>query len=317
MMKQVLAPLLIVLAAAGGFFALNSAYLVAETQQAVITQFGEPIGGPIQKAGLHWKTPFIQQVHYFDKRILEWDGYPSEIPTKDKKFIWVDVTARWKIVEPLKFLQTMQHEANAQSRLDDILDGVTRDHITRYEAPEIVRNTNRILEVEPKEEDIGAEETFEEVNVGRNTITRQILEQARKIVSDYGIELVDVRIKRINYIESVQRRVFERMISERKRSAEKLRSEGQAVRAEVEGQKERELKRITSEAYRTAQELKGKADAEATEIYAKAYSKDPEFYNFLTTLESYREGLKGSRLILSTDSDFLTYLKSIEEKKVT
>jgi len=310
--KDAVKALLIVAGAALVFLLINSAYLVTETQQAVITQFGEPVGGAIREAGLHWKTPFIQAVHYFDKRILEWDGFPSEIPTKDKKFIWVDVTARWKIVDPLKFLQTMRHEANAQSRLDDIIDGVTRDHITRYEAPEIVRSSNRVLEVDIKAEDISAEETFEKIEVGRDAITRQILEQARKIVADYGIELVDVRVKRINYIESVQRRVFERMISERKRAAETLRSEGQAFRAEIEGQKERELKRIYSEAYRKAQELKGKADAEATGIYAEAYSKDPEFYRFVTTLESYREGLKGSRLILSTDSDFLTYLKSIE-----
>ncbi|MBI4115223.1 MAG: protease modulator HflC [Candidatus Omnitrophica bacterium] len=313
-MKRVWLPLLIVAATLAGFLLLNSLYLVSETDQAVVTEFGRPIGAPIQKAGLHWKTPFIQHVHYFDKRILEWDGYPSEIPSKDKKFIWVDVTARWRIIDPLKFLQSMRHEMNAQSRLDDILDGIARDHVTRYEAPEIVRNTNRILKVEAKEEDISAEETFETIRVGRNTITRHILEQARKIVSDYGIELVDVRIKRISYIESVQKRVFERMISERKRAAEKLRSEGQAIRAEIEGQKERELKRIYSEAYRKAQELKGKADAEATAIYAQAYSKDPEFYTFLTTLESYREGLKESRLILSTKSDFLTYLKSIEKK---
>lgn len=312
-MKGVLAPLLIVLASLGGFLVLNSAFLVDETQQAVITQFGEPMGDSVQKAGLHWKTPFVQQVNYFDKRILEWDGYPSEIPTKDKKFIWVDVTARWRIIDPLKFLQTMRHEANAQSRLDDIIDGITRDHVTRYEAPEIVRNTNRILEVDVGEGDISAEETFEKTEVGRDAIRGQILEQAKKIVSDYGIDLVDVRIKRINYIESVQRRVFERMISERKRAAEKLRSEGQAFRMEIEGQKERELKRIYSEAYRKSQELKGKADAEATGIYAEAYSGDPEFYTFLATLESYREGLKGSRLILSTDSDFLSYLKSIKE----
>ena len=315
-MKQALAPLGIVLAAALGFLTLNSAYLVTETQQAVITQFGEPVGGAVREAGLHWKAPFIQQVHYFEKRILEWDGYPSEIPTKDKKFIWVDVTARWRIVDPLKFLQTMLHEGNAQSRLDDIIDGVTRDHITRFETPEIIRSSNRILEIDIKEEDISSEGSFEKTEVGRDAITRQILEQARKIVADYGIELVDVRVKRINYIESVQRRVFERMISERKRAAEKLRSEGQAFRMEIEGQKERELKRIYSEAYRKAQEIKGKADAEATNIYAEAYSKDPEFYTFLSTLESYPQGLKDSRLILSTDSDFLKYLKSIEEKKL-
>ncbi len=315
MMKAVWAPLAIVLIALAGFLVLNSAYTVSETQQAVVTQFGEPVGGAIKEAGLHWKTPFIQHVHYFEKRILEWDGYPSEIPTKDKKFIWVDSTGRWRIVDPLKFLQTMRHEVNAQSRLDDIIDGITRDFITRYEAPEIVRSSNRILQLEVSEEDIATEETFEKIEIGRDTITRKILEQARSIVSDYGIELVDVRIKRINYIESVQRRVFERMISERKRSAEKLRSEGQAFRAEIEGQRERELKRIYSEAYRKAQELKGKADAEATQIYADAYSKDPEFYRFLATLDSYKDGLKGSRLVLSTDSDLLTYLKSIDGKK--
>lgn len=312
-MKSALIPLLILLAAGSGFLILNSAYTVSEIEQVVITQFGEPVGNPIRTAGLHWRVPFIQRLHYFDKRILEWDGYPSEIPTRDKKFIWVDVTARWRIVNPLKFLQTMRHETNAQSRLDDIIDGITRDHITRYEAPEIVRSSNRILEIEVGEEDISAEETFEKIVVGRDTITRQILEQASKIVADYGIELVDVRIKRINYIESVQRKVFERMISERKRSAEKLRSEGQAVRAEIEGQKERELKRIYSEAYRKAQEIRGKAEAEATRIYAESYSKDPAFYTFLTTLESYREGLREGRLILSTDSDFLRYLKSIKE----
>ena len=297
-MRNVLVPLAIVLAVAGGFLLLNSAYIVSETQQAVVTQFGQPVGSAVREAGLHWKSPFVQEVHYFDKRLLEWDGYPSEIPTKDKKFIWVDVTARWQIVDPLKFLQTMRHEMNAQSRLDDIIDGVTRDFVTRYEVPEIVRNTNHILEVEAGEEDISGEETFEKLSTGRNTLTRMILEQAGKIVSDYGIKLVDIRIKRINYIESVQRRVFERMISERKRAAEKLRSEGQAFREEIAGQKERELKRIYSEAYRKAQELKGKADAEATKIYADAYSKDPEFFTFLSTLESYREGLKGSRLIL-------------------
>ena len=313
-MKNALLPLFIVLLAGGGFFLLNSAYTINETEQAVITQFGEPVGGPVRQAGLHWKSPFIQQVHYFDKRILEWDGYPSEIPTKDKKFIWVDVTARWQIMEPLKFLQTMRHEENAQSRLDDIIDGVTRDFVTRYEVPEIVRNSNHIQEVEAGEEDISGEETFENIKVGRDVLTRMILGQASKIVADYGIKLVDIRIKRINYIESVQRRVFERMISERKRAAEKLRSEGQAFREEIGGQKERELKRIYSEAYRKGQEIKGKADAEATQIYAEAYSKDPEFYTFLTTLDAYREGLKGSRLILTTDSDFLKYLKSIKGK---
>ena len=312
-MRQGALALAVVVGSLAGILILNSAYVLDQTQMAVITQFGEPVKDPVVKPGLHWKTPFVQEVHYFDQRILEWDGYPSEVPTRDKKFIWVDTTGRWRIENPLKFLQTMRTETNAQSRLDDIMDGITRNFITRHNLVDVVRSTNRILEVKSAEEDISASEgVYEKIETGRDAITRQILDSARAVVKDYGIELIDLRIKRITYILSVQQKVFERMISERKRSAETLRSEGQGIRAEIEGQKDKELKRITSEAYRDAQKIKGKADAEATKIYGEAYSKDPVFYAFMATLEKYPETLDKGRLVLTTESDFLKYLKKVE-----
>lgn len=315
-MKQSTPAFLLIVISILGIVALNSLFIVDQTQQVVITQFGEPVGDPIQTPGLHWKIPFIQEVHSFDNRILEWDGYPSEVPTRDKKFIWVDVTGRWRIESPLIFLQSMRTEANAQSRLDDIMDGITRNYITRYNLVDIVRTSNNILNVAAGEEDISAEQGYEAIEVGRDTITRQILESARKIVKDYGIELTDLRIKRINYIDDVQQKVFERMISERKRAAEKLRSEGQGVRAEIEGQKDKELKRISSEAYKKTQKIRGETDSQVTRIYGEAYSKDPDFYAFLATIEKYPKTLKNGRLILTTDSDFLHYLKRTDRSAV-
>lgn len=306
--RQAVLGIFTILVAVAGILMVNSAYILDETEQAVITQFGKPVGGPVLKPGLNWKIPFLQVVHKFDRRILNWDGYPSEIPTRDKKFIWVDVTGRWRIENPLLFLQTMQSERKAQTRLDDIMDGITRNYITRYDLVEVVRTTNGILESVREDED-AVDTELEKIFVGRDEITRQILKTASEIVKEYGIALIDLRIKRLKYIEQVQEKVFERMISERKRAAEQMRSEGQGVRAEIEGQKEKELKRITSEAYRTAQKLQGEADAEATRIYADAYGKDPEFYSFLGTLERYPGTLDKSRLVLTTSSDFLKYLK--------
>lgn len=311
-MRQPLFAFLLILGSLLGIVVLNSVYIVDETAMAVVTQFGEPVGGPVTTAGLKWKIPGIQKVHYFDKRVLEWSGYPSEVPTRDKKFIWVDVAGRWRIVEPLKFLQTMHTEAKAQTRLDDIMDGVTRNFITKYNLVDIVRSTNDILEIQEADEDGVAQGDYEKIVVGRDTITRDILQSAREIVKEYGIELIDLRIKRVNYIATVQTKVFERMISERKRAAETLRSEGQGIRAEIEGQKEKELKRITSEAYRKAQKIKGEADSETIQIYGEAYGKDPEFYSLIRTLEAYPEALKGSRMMLSTDGEFLKYLKTTE-----
>ena len=311
-MKQSALAVLIIIFSLSGILLLNSAYTIDETEQVVITQFGEPVGGPIREPGLHWKLPFVQLVQKCDKRILEWDGYPSEVPTSDKKFIWVDVTGRWTIQDPLLFLQTMHNERNAQSRLDDIMDGITRNFITRHNVVDIVRSTDRILAVQSGEGDVSTGTEYEKIVSGRDEITRNILETARKVIKEYGIDMIDLRIKRINYVQSVQLKVFERMVSERNRAAEQLRSEGQGVRAEIYGQKDKEPKRIQSEAYQKAQKLKGEADAEATGIYGKAYQKDPEFYAFMATLEKYPATLEKSRLILGTESEFLKYLKKPE-----
>jgi len=292
---------------------IDGAYTVSETEQVVITQFGEPVGKPITRAGLYFKIPFIQKVHVFDKRLLEWDGDPNQIPTLDKKYIWVDTFARWRIADPLKFFQAVHTESEAQARLDDIIDSITRDQVSSHNLIEVVRNTNRKMVLASQELQQELEQTIEQVKVGREQLMRNILKQASKLVPNYGIELVDVRIKRVNYVKEVREKVYDRMISERKRIAEKYRSEGQGARAEIEGRMQKELKRIRSEAYRKAQEIKGKADAEATRIYAQAYNRDPEFYSFLTTLDSYKEALKNNtRLIITTGSDFYKYLKKIK-----
>jgi len=301
---------LIIFALLGLIVLSSSIYTVNEMEQVVITQFGRPVGGAITEPGLHFKIPFIQRANYFEKRLLEWDGEANQIPTKDKKYIWVDTFARWKIVDPLRFLQSVGDEDGAQARLDDIIDAAVRDAVTSHLLIEVVRNSNRPLITEEGEL---REEVAVKIFEGREKICETILKNASQIMPQYGIKLVDVRIKRINYIEDVRRKVYERMISERKRIAERYRSEGQGKVAEIQGEKEKELKRITSEAYRKAQEIMGKADAEATKIYAQAYNRDPEFYSFLRTLESYRKTLKGkTMIILTTKSDYLKYLKNIQ-----
>jgi len=288
----------------------GSLYTIDQTQQVVITQFGEPIGDPITEPGLHVKIPFIQKVNYFEKRILAWDGLPTQVPTKDKRYIWVDTTARWRIVDPLKFLQAVGSERTALGRLDDIIDSATRNQITNHLLYELVRDSGRTF-VET-EVSLQIEEIIGKVQYGREKISRGILEEATAVVPQFGIELVDVRIKRLNYVEQVREGVYARMIAERKRVAEQYRSEGQGKKAEIEGMREKELQRITSEAYRTAQEIKGKADAEATQVYAEAYNKGPEFYSFLRTLEIYEDAMdENTWLILTTDSDFYKYVKTL------
>ncbi|MBL7081338.1 MAG: protease modulator HflC [Candidatus Omnitrophica bacterium] len=297
------------------FFISGTAYLVDETKQVVITQFGKPIGKPITTAGLHFKLPFIQVAHFFDKRLLEWDGEPNQVPTRDKKYIWVDTTARWRITAPLKFLQSVANEIGAYARLSDIINSATRDAITSHKLVEVVRDTNRILESKDEEgEDvIITEEAVEHIAVGREDLTRLILEKAKKHMPQYGIELLDVRIKRINYVEDVRNKVYDRMIAERKRAAERYRSEGQGKSAEIEGERQKELKKITSQAFRQAQGIIGKADAEAVNIYARAYNKDPEFYSFLKTMETYRKTIdRNSTIILTTESDYYKYLKELK-----
>jgi membrane protease subunit HflC len=288
----------------------DSIYIVSETNQVIITQFGEPIGGAVTTAGVHFKTPFVQKTNYFEKRWLEWNGDPNQIPTKDKKYIWVHTYCRWRISDPLVFFQRVHDERGAHSRLDDIVDGETRNIIAKFDLIEIVRSSNRTFELTEDAALLDFSEVVGKIQTGRDKIAKLILDSSSKITTIFGVELKDVQIKRVNYVDEVQRKVFDRMIAERKRIASKYRSEGDGKSAEIRGQKERELKRITSEAYRKAQETKGKADAEATKIYALAYNLDPEFYQFLKTLETYRTALeKETWLILSTDSEFLKYLK--------
>ena len=290
----------------------NIFYKISESEQAIITQFGKPIGGAISESGLHVKAPFIHSLHRFEKRILIWDGSADQIPTADKKYIWLDATARWKIVDPLLFYQSVGNVSGAQTRLDDIIDSASRDVISSHLLIECVRNTNSILEREqPVPEEEGEVETvLEKIELGREELTKEILQIARELVPQYGIELLDVQIKRLNYIEDVRKKVYERMDSERQRIASKYRSEGEGKRAEIVGMKERELNRIYSEAYKRSQEIRGQADAEATKIYANAYRLDPEFYSFLKTLEIYRTSIgANSRAILTTDSDIYRYLK--------
>jgi len=290
---------------------LNAFYVVSETNQVIITQFGEPIGGAITSPGLHFKAPFIQKANYFEKRWLEWDGDANEIPTKDKKYIWVDTYARWRISDPLVFFQRVRDERGAQSRIDDIIDGETRNAIANFDLIEIVRSSNREFEMTEEAEILDLASALVEIQTGRERIAQIILEQSSETTPEIGVELKDIKIKRINYVDEVERKQFDRMISERQRIASKYRSEGDGKSAEIRGQKEKELLTIQSEAYRTAQEIKGKADAEATAVYADAYNRDPEFYQFMKTLEVYRTIMdKETWLLLSTDSEFLKYLKS-------
>ena len=304
-------PLLLIIAIVVAIALFSAVYTVSETEQVIITQFGKPIGGVITTPGLHVKVPAIQNVHRFDKRWLEFDGDPNEIPTKDKKYIWVDTYARWRIVDPLRFYQAVGDERGGQSRLDDIIDGKTRDEVAKHNLIEIVRTTNREFEVTEELEGIGAAEAMAKVQTGREKIAETIWKESAKMTpGELGIELMDVRFRRINYVESVQTKVFDRMISERKRIAERSRSEGQGRAAEIRGEKERDILKVTSEAYKQAEQLKGEADGKATAIYAAAYSRDPDFYQFSRSMDTLKKGLdKDTWLILSTDSELLKYLK--------
>jgi membrane protease subunit HflC len=288
-----------------------SVYTVSETEQVIVTQFGKPVGGPITEAGLHLKVPFIQTLHRFDKRWLEFDGDANQIPTKDKKYIWVETYARWRISDPLRFYQAVGDERGGQSRLDDVVDGQTRNAVASHDLIEIVRSTNRSFQITEELEGIGSAEAMTKIETGREKIAQVVLKKAAEITPQFGIELEDVRFKRLNYIETVQQKVFERMISERRRIAERSRSEGQGRAAEIRGQKERDILGATSVGYKSAQELKGAADAKATAVYARAYGKDAELYQFLKSMETLKESLdKDTWLILSTDSELLRYLKS-------
>ena len=286
----------------------QAAYTVSETEQVIITQFGEPVGDPVTTPGLHFKVPFIQRTNVFDNQFLEWDGNPNQVPTRDRRFIWVDTYARWRITDPLLFFQRLRDERGAQSRLDDILDGETRNAVARHNLIELVRSTNRNaddVQIESEEEAV----ILEALDQGRQEITREILETAAQRTADLGIELLDLRLKRINYVEEVQQDVFARMIAERQRIAEEFRSEGQGEAARIDGERERELAQIQSEAYRIAEELRGKADATATGVYAEAYDRDADFYAFTKSLETYEQTMDNETLfILGTDSELLRFI---------
>ncbi len=310
-----LAFFLLVLAAIIGLLA--SVYTLDEAEQAVVVQLGAPVGDPITTPGLHFKLPFIQEVRRFDKRVISWDGDPNQIPTRGEQFISVDTTARWRIVEPLTFLQRVKNENGATMRLNDILDSVVRDKISSTDLVEIVRSKDwKISEDDLEKVQIAGEEDEEilmqEVKTGREELVKSIFDQAATQMPEMGIELVDIRIKRIDYVEAVQQRVFERMIAERQRIAEQFRSEGQGRAAEIDGDTERSLSEIRSEANRQAEVIRGQADAEASRIYAEAYGADPEFYSFLRTLESYPKTIgPSSTLILGTDSEYFRYLRDV------
>lgn len=322
-------PVLLALAV-GLFFFRLSAYQVSEWEQAIVTQFGRPVGEPVTQAGLHFKIPFIQEVRRLDKRILNWDGYPNQIPTKDKKYIWVDTTARWRINDPLLFIQSVRDEDGARSRLDGVLDSVTRDVISNNNLVESVRNSNKLLDelkikeaaleakspeerrhMSPEEEEVVGE--IEKIEVGREQLSARIIEKARVGLAEFGIEIIDVQLRRIAYEKSVEAKVFERMISERMRVAEKIRSYGQGERAKITGKIQKDLAKIQSEAYRQAETVRGKADAAAIKTYASAMNADPKFYEFLRTLEAYKKALpKDTKFILSTDNKFLDILRNKE-----
>ena len=285
-------------------------YVVREGEQVLITQFGAPVSEQ-KDPGLHFKIPFIQDVHRFESRIMKWDGDPNQIPTKDKRYIWIDTTARWRIKDPLKFFKTVATERGAMGPLDDIVESAVRDAVSGHQPVELVRGSEYQPPADgdaalPEEEKIATGQL-----AGREAIMDGILKEARNNTPEYGIELIDVRIKRVGYVKQVLKSVYERMISERKKVAAEYRSEGEGEKADILGQMKKELKRIESEAQKASIETRGRADAEAARIYAEAFNQDPEFYAFLRSLESFREAIgENGRLVLTTDSDFYRYLKT-------
>lgn len=308
-MKELRVAIIVIVALIALAVLSSAVYVVKETEQVVITQFGRPVGKPVSTPGLKIKVPFVQTVQTFERRFLEWDGDPNQIPTKDKRFIWVDTYARWRITDPLKFFQRLRDETGAQSRLDDILDGETRNTIAKHSLIDLVRSTNR--ELAAVEDVVGTNqgEPAERVEFGRDKLTNEILTNARRRTGDLGIEILDVRIKQINYVDAVRQEVYARMISERKRIAERYRSEGAGEAARIAGEKEREMRVIESEAYRQSQEIRGKADAEAADIYAAAYNRDPEFYRFLKSMGTLKESIDPETLlVLSTEGELLRYM---------
>ena len=310
---------ILVLLGIAGYLILSSVYTVSEVEQVIITQFGKPVGDPVTTAGLKLKLPFIQEVNPIDKRVLEWDGNPSDMPTKDKLYISVDLFARWRITDPLQYFLRLRDERSAQSRLDDILGSETRNAVAKHELIEIIRTTKDrvplrdafLTEAEQKL-DMGA---LVPIQKGRKLVEKEIFAAAAEKVRVFGIELLDIRFKRINYNDSVRPKIYDRMISERRQIAERFLSEGNGEAARIRGNRVRELNKIQSEAYRQVEEIRGLADAKASEIYAKAYNQSPQavaFYEFTRTLQAYKTIIaQNTTLVLSTDSDLFKFLKGM------
>jgi membrane protease subunit HflC len=307
---------------AGAYVVMSAIYTVSEVEQAIITQFGKPVGEPVTTAGLKFKIPFIQDVNPIDKRVLEWDGKPSDMPTKDKLYISVDLFARWRIIDPLQYFLRLRDERSAQSRLDDILGSETRNAVAKHELIEIIRTTkdrvplrDALLTEAERKQDIGS---LVPIQKGRKLVEQEIFSAATEKVRVFGIELLDIRFKRINYNESVRPKIYDRMISERRQIAERFLSEGNGEAARIRGNRVRDLNKIQSEAYRQVEEIRGVADAKATEIYATAYNQSPEaaaFYEFTRTMHAYKSIIsKNTTLVLSTDSDLFKFLKGITPK---
>ena len=304
----------------GAYVVMSSIYTVSEVEQMIITQFGKPVGEPVTTAGLKLKMPFIQEVNPIDKRVLEWDGNPSDMPTKDKLYISVDLFARWRITDPLQYFLRLRDERSAQSRLDDILGSETRNAIAKHELIEIIRTTkdrvplrDTFLTDAERKLDMGS---LVPIQKGRKLVEQEIFAAAAEKVRVFGIELLDIRFKRINYNESVRPKIYDRMISERRQIAERFLSEGNGEAARIRGNRVRDLNKIQSEAYRQVEEIRGIADAKATEIYAKAYNRSPEavaFYEFTRTMQSYISTIdENTTLVLTTDSDLFKFLKSMD-----
>jgi len=310
---------ILIVLAIGAYVLMSSIYTVSEVEQMIITQFGKPVGAPVTTAGLKLKIPFIQEVNPIDKRILEWDGSPSDMPTKDKLYISVDLFARWRITDPLQYFLRLRDERSAQSRLDDILGSETRNAVAKHELIEIIRTTkdrvplrDALLTDEERNLNMGS---LVPIQKGRQLVEQEIFNAAAEKVQVFGIELLDIRFKRINYNESVRPKIYDRMISERRQIAERFLSEGNGEAARIRGNRVRDLNKIQSEAYREVEEIRGLADAKATEIYAKAYNQSPEavaFYEFTRTMQSYKAMIAdNTTLVLSTDSDLFKFLKGM------
>ncbi len=310
---------ILVIVVIGSYVLMSSIYTVNEVEQMIITQFGKPVGDPVTTAGLKFKVPFVQEVNPIDKRVLEWDGNPSDMPTKDKLYISVDLFARWRITDPLQYFLRLRDERSAQSRLDDILGSETRNAIAKHELIEIIRTTkdrvplrDTFLTDAERKLDMGS---LVPIKKGRKMVEQEIFAAAAEKVRVFGIELLDIRFKRINYNESVRPKIYDRMISERRQIAERFLSEGNGEAARIRGNRVRDLNKIQSEAYRQVEEIRGVADAKATEIYAKAYNQSPEaveFYEFTRTMQAYKSIIAdNTTLVLSTDSDLFKFLKGM------